>query len=167
MENELIRSQEKIVVDDRALAEQIPDPRVVTEPEVKKLAHLPLLTVFYLSLQKRVSATPVTALEMAAYLSMDVKVVEEILSFLNRKGIVRAFRKDIPAYSLVKEFHEITAKDLIELLGEYQLLLKQSGQEISGSDMEASEKKYRKIYSELASEILQLFGRESLNDLPL
>jgi hypothetical protein len=73
----------------------------------------------------------------------------------------------MPAYSLVKEFHEITAKDLIELLGEYQLLLKQSGKEISGQEMEASEKKYRKIYSDLASEILQLFGEESINNLPV
>jgi DNA-binding IscR family transcriptional regulator len=154
-------------MDDRALAAQIPDPRVVTEREVKKLAHLPLLTIFYLSLQRRVSATPVTALEMAAYLGMDVKVVEEILSFLERRGTVRAFRKDMPAYSLVKEFHEITAKDLIELLGEYQLLLKQSGAEVSGNEMGASEKKYRKIYSDLASEILQLFGEESINDLPV
>jgi DNA-binding IscR family transcriptional regulator len=154
-------------MEDRALAEQIPDPRVVTEPEVKKLAHFPLLTVFYLSLQKRVSATPVTALEMAAYLGLDVRVVEQILSFLDRRGIVRAFRKDIPAYSLAKEFHEITAKDLIELLGEYQWLLKQNGSEISDPEMEASEKKYRKIYSELASEILQLFGEESINHLPV
>jgi DNA-binding IscR family transcriptional regulator len=167
VENKLIRTPEKISIDDRALAEQIPDPRVVTEPEVKKLAHLPLLTIFYLSLQKRVSATPVTALEMAAYLGLDVKVVEQILSFLDGRGLVRAFRKDMPAYSLVKEFHEITAKDLIELLGEYQLLLKQSGQEITSTDADASEKKYRKIYSDLASEILQLFGQESINQLPL
>jgi DNA-binding IscR family transcriptional regulator len=166
MENKLIRPPEKIAMDDRALAEQIPDPRVVTEPEVKKLAHLPLLTIFYLSLQKRVSATPVTALEVAAYLGLDVRVVEEIFTFLERRAIVGAFRKDIPAYSLAKELHEITAKDLIELLGEYQLLLKQKGQEISGSDLEA-EKKYRKIYSELASEILQLFGTESINQLPV
>jgi DNA-binding IscR family transcriptional regulator len=140
---------------------------VLTEPQFKQLAHLPLLTVFYLFFQRQFSATPVTALELAAYLGIDVKIAEGALSFLDQVGIVRAFKNDLPAYSLGKELDQISVKDLVSLLAEFHELLKKEGGEPKALELEASNEKYRKIYSELASEILQLFGQESANQLPL
>lgn len=140
---------------------------ILTEPQFKKLAHLPLLTVFYFSLQRELSSTPVTALELAAYLDLDLKVTEALLAYLEKKGVVRSFRENIPAYCLNQELKEITAHDLIEMLGEYHHVLESSGVEPSHSERVASDGKYRKIYSDLASEMLQLFGEESANDLPV
>lgn len=163
----MIDITERIEIDEQALVDQIPEARVITEPDVKNLAHLPLLTIFYLSLQRQVSSTPVTALELAAYLGLEVKVVEGLLEYLEKKGLVRAFKEDIPAYSLGKELNEISAKDFMEILGEFHELLKQEGLKPKILQTNESNEKYRKIYSELASEILQLFGEESANQLPV
>jgi len=163
----VIIQEENTPLDEEILAEQIPDGHVVTEGEVKRLAHLPLLTLFYLSLQKQVSSTPVTALELAAYLGLDVRVAEGLLEFLDKRGMVRAFREDIPAYSLNLELNEITVKDMMEMLGEFQQQIKLAGGDVKVSDVRESNEKYRKIYSDLASEILTLFGEESANQLPV
>jgi hypothetical protein len=53
------------------------------------------------------------------------------------------------------------------MLGEFRDLTKTQGGELSVHDQKESNQKYRKIYSELASEILQLFGEDSANQLPL
>lgn len=140
---------------------------ILTEPQFKRLAHLPLLTIFYLSLQRELSSTPVTALELAAYLDLEVKVTEDLLNYLEKKGVVRSFRKDIPAYCLSQDLREISAHDLIEMLAEYHHVLEKSGGEVSIGERIALDGKYRKIYSDLASEILQLFGEESANELPV
>ncbi|MCB1213873.1 MAG: hypothetical protein KDK66_00205 [Deltaproteobacteria bacterium] len=145
---------------------QVSDKHLLTEPEIRKLAHLPMLTVFYLSLQKQLSATPVTALELSAYLGVEVEITEGILSFLESRGIVRAFKKDMPAYLLTQDLSEINANDLMGLLGEFHEQFKLRGLD-SEDSVQESNTKYRKIYSELASEILKLFGQESANQLPV
>ncbi len=140
---------------------------VVTEPQLRKLAHLPLLTLFYLLFQRQFSSTPVTALELAAYLGLELKVVEGILYYLKKKEIVRPFKEDLAAYCLKKELDQISVKDMIEMVGEIQELLQRQGLEFSSSENPDSNEKYRKIYSDIASEMLQLFGTESMNKMPV
>jgi Predicted transcriptional regulator len=140
---------------------------ILTEAEMRELAHLPVLLLFYLLFQKQFSATPVTALELAAYLGLDVKVSEGLMDYLQQQGIVRAFKDDMPAYSLGRELDQITMKDLIALLGEIHRLMKKSGAKVKPVELSASNEKYRKLYSDLASEILQLFGEQSANQLPI
>jgi len=137
---------------------------ILTESKLREVAHLPLLTMIYLKLQRQASATPVTALELAAYLGVEVKVAEDILSFLEKRGIVHAFREDLPAYSLNKKMGQITGEDFLALLVDFFQLVK-NGQKFS--DSVPSDDKYRKLYSKLASEILLLFGQESVNQLPV
>jgi len=163
----MMNIDEKTNFDEQALVDQIPEGRVLTEPDVKNLAHLPLLTVFYLSMQKQVSSTPVTALELAAYLGLEVRVAEGLFEYLEKRGWVRAFKEDIPAYSLGRELNEITAKDLMEILGEFHEVLKREGLKPKILKTTESNEKYRKIYSELASEIIQLFGEEAANEMPV
>ncbi len=139
----------------------------LTEPELKKLAHLPLLTFFYLLFQKRFSSTPVTALELAAYLGVDVQLGEVLMSHLEKKGIVRVFKEGIAAYSLMKDVDQVNVKDLIEMVGDVHLWVKKNGELKSAAMPEESSEKYRKIYSDLAREMLQLFGEEAVNKLPL
>jgi DNA-binding IscR family transcriptional regulator len=147
--------------------EPLTDEKIITEPQLRKLAPLPVLMIFYLSIQRQVSSTPVTPLEMAAYLDVDVRVVEAIFEYLEKHKLVRAFRQDLPAYSLAKELDEISVKDLLEILGEFHTRFKQEGMQYKPAVGKDQDKRYRKIYSELASEILQLFGEESANQLPL
>lgn len=142
------------------------DKHLLSEPEIRKLAHLPMLTIFYLSLQRQLSSTPVTALELSAYLGVDVEITEGILSFLEGRGIVRTFKKDMPAYLLAQDLSEINANDLMGLLAEFHDRLKLKGLNYEAPDRD-SNAKYREIYSQLASEILQLFGQESANQLPV
>ncbi len=139
----------------------------LTEPQLKRLAHIPLLTLFYLYFQKRVSSTPVTALELAAYLGVDVRLSEAVLLHLEQRGTVKLFKEGIPAYSLKKELEQVSLKDLLEIVGVIQQWVKKGGQEVAGPSAEESQEKYRKIYSELASEMLQLFGEEAVNKMPL
>jgi len=143
------------------------NPWVLTEPELKRLAHLPLLSLFYLIFQRQFSATPVTALELAAYLSVEVKVAECILEYLLKKGIVRSFKNDMPAYSIGKTPEQIPVSELFGMLGDIQEILKVQKNPMTEGPVDDSDQKYRKLYSELASEILQLFGEESANKLPL
>lgn len=140
---------------------------VLTEAELRQLAHVPVLLLFYLLFQKQFSSTPVTALELAAYLGLDVKVTEGMLDYLQKQGMLRAFKDDMPAYSLGRELDRITMKDLIALLGEVHRLMKSTGTTLQPRELEGSDEKYRKLYSDLASEILQLFGEQSANQLPI
>jgi len=146
--------------------EQQQNPLALTEPQLKRIAHWPLLTLFYLLFQKQFSTTPVTALELAAYLGVEVKISEGILEFLLKKGIVRSFKNDMPAYSIGKNLEQIPVSDLFAMLGEIQTFLKEQnpGEGLENADQD---QKYRRLYSELASEILQLFGKESANKLPV
>lgn len=162
--------------EEKAYTQDLPAPegvkgekeeKIVTEAELKALAHLPMLTVFYLSLQRQVSSTPVTPLELSAYLGVEVKVAEGLLKFLHGRGIIHPFRQGMPAYTLSQDLNAISAKDMMEMLGEFRDLTKSQGGELSVDDQKESNQKYRKIYSELASEILQLFGEDSANQLPL
>jgi DNA-binding IscR family transcriptional regulator len=139
----------------------------LTEPQLKKLAHLPLLTCFYLLFQKRFSATPVTPLELSAYLGLDVAVTEGLLASMEKKGWLTVFKEGLPAYSLAKDLDQITAADLIELVGRIQELVKQAGSQPDVSISAENAEKYRKIYSDLASEMLQLFGEQPVNKLPV
>lgn len=147
--------------------ENLNAPEVLTEEEFKGLAHLPLWILFYLTLQKQVSSTPVTALELAAYLGIEVQVAEGLLSYMASMGLVRAFRDDLPAYSLAQDLGDISAKQMMEMVAELRNLFKQYDQVPPRTTARGSNEKYRKIYSELASEILQLFGEESANELPV
>ncbi len=140
---------------------------VLTEPQFKQLAHLPLLTLFYLFFQRQFSTTPVTALELAAYLGIEVRVAEEVLQFLHHEGVVRIFKEGLAAYSLGKELDELTVKDLVVLLAKFHEVITKQGITLKPFEIKESNEKYRKIYAELASEILQLFGEASANQLPL
>lgn len=140
---------------------------ILTEPQFKELAHLPLLTLFYFSLQRKFSIAPVTALELAAYLGIEVKTAESVLEYLEKKDIVRAFKNEIPAYSLAKNLEQINAGELVALLGKFHELMKERKDPTSEVTASESGEKYRKIYSDLASEILQLFGERAANQLPL
>ena len=139
----------------------------LTEPELKKLAHLPLLTFFYLLFQKRFSSTPVTALELSAYLGVDLQLGEVLMASLEKKGIIRVFKEGIPAYSLMKDVDQVNVKDLIEMVGDAHLWVKKNGELKNAINPDESQEKYRKIYSDLAREMLQLFGEEAVNKLPL
>lgn len=139
---------------------------ILTEPEVKKMAHLPFLTFFYLFFQKKLSATPVTALELAAYLGIEIHTSEKILSFLEKGGFVKVFKEDMEAYLLAKDLDEINLQDLVHLLGEFHKLTKKQEQR-STSLVDSSSEKYRKLYSELAGELLQIFSQETANRLPV
>lgn len=134
---------------------------------LNQMAHLPLLTLFYLTLQRQVTFTPVTALELSAYLGIEVTVAEGILAFLETRGVVRVFKEGIPAYIIVKDLDAISTKDLIVLLGEFHRLLQEAGRDKAPEELQKSHDKYRKLYSDLASEMLTLFGQESANLLPL
>lgn len=142
------------------------DKHLLTEPEIRHLAHLPMLTIFYLSLQKQLSSTPVTALELSAYLGVAVEVTESVLVFLEKRGILRRFKKGMPAYLLAQDLSEINVNDLMGLLAEFHEQLKSRDLSPKAPKQE-SNARYREIYSELASEILQLFGEESANQLPV
>lgn len=135
------------------------------EPQLKKLAHIPLLTLFYLTFQKRFSATPVTPLELSAYLGLDVVVGEGVLASMEKKAWVKVFKEGMPAYTLVKDLEQITVHDLVEWIAEIEEMVKTS--ESAAASSQESQEKYRKIYSELASEMLQLFGEEAVNKIPL
>lgn len=163
----MIGPEEKTPIEPITASENLNAPEVLTEEEFKDLAHLPLWILFYLTLQKQVSSTPVTALELAAYLGIEVKVAEGLLSSLAEQGIVRAFRDDLPAYSLAHDLSEISAKQMMEMVAEIRNQFKEFKQDIPRHSSLKSNEKYRKIYSELASEILQLFGEESANQLPV
>ncbi len=163
----MIGPEEKTIVEPIAASENLNSNDILTEEEFKNLAHMPLLILFYLTLQKQVSATPVTALELAAYLGIEVQVAEGLLSFLEAEGMVRAFRDDLPAYSLAQELSDISAKQMMEMVAELRNLFKQYDQSPPIFKARGGNEKYRKIYSELASEILQLFGEDSANDLPV
>ena len=137
----------------------------VAQAQCKRLAHLPLLTLVYLQGQRSMVATPVTALELAAYLGVEVGVAETVLEMLASQGIVRLFKEDMAAYCLNRELHEISVFELLPLLLKFQELIPASGSAATAS-AEADEK-YRRLYSELASEMLQLFGQQSVNQLPI
>ena len=139
---------------------------LLREPQLKKLAHIPLLTLFYLTFQRRFSATPVTPLELSAYLGMDVVLAEGLLASSAKKGWVKVFKEGMPAYTLVKDLEQISVHDLVEWIGEIQEMMKIAEVPATASSVESQEK-YRKIYSELASEMLQLFGEEAVNKIPL
>ncbi len=143
------------------------DAQVLAEPEMRKLAHLPLLTVFYLGLQRQISSTPVTALELAAYLGLEVRVVEGLLNFLQHRGWVCSFSQELPAYSLTRDFEQFTVKELLEMVGEIQRQLKKMGAKTQEGERQSDDERYRKLYSDLASEILQLFGRDAVNQMPV
>ncbi len=143
------------------------EAQVLAEPEMRKLAHLPLLTVFYLGLQRQISSTPVTALELAAYLGLEVRVVEGLLAFLQKRGWVCSFSQELPAYSLTRDFDQLTVKDLLEMVAEIQRQLKNVGVRAQGLEARSDDERYRKLYSDLASEILQLFGRDAVNQMPV
>ncbi len=143
------------------------EAQVLAEPEMRKLAHLPLLTVFYLGLQRQISSTPVTALELAAYLGLEVRVVEGLLAFLQKRGWVCSFSQELPAYSLTRDFDQLTVKDLLEMVAEIQRQLKNAGVRAQGLEARSDDERYRKLYSDLASEILQLFGRDAVNQMPV
>ena len=140
---------------------------LLTEPYVKRLAHLPFLTLFYLYFQRQVVATPVTALELAAYLEVEVKVAEGILAYLEGKGIVRQFKADLPAYTITRDLAEISVMELVALLHHCKQLGADAGAPPSDQEAQESSDKYRRLYSELASEILQLFGQQSVNQIPI
>lgn len=140
---------------------------ILTEPQFKELAHLPLLTLFYFSLQRKFSIAPVTALELAAYLGVEVKAAENVLEYLEKKEIVRTFKHEIPAYSLSKSLDQINVSEMVALLAKFHEVLKGKTKNQSEPTESESGEKYRKLYSELASEILQLFGERAANQLPL
>ncbi|KAB2838862.1 Rrf2 family transcriptional regulator [bacterium] len=137
----------------------------IAQTQGKRLAHLPLLTLVYLQGQRSTVATPVTALELAAYLGVEVGVAEQVLEFLASHGVVRLFKEDMAAYCLNRELHEISVFELLPLLLKFQELIPATGAAAEAS-AEADEK-YRRLYSELASEMLQLFGQQSVNQLPI
>lgn len=143
------------------------DSVLLNEPRIKTVAHLPLLAIFYLSMQRQVSATPVTALELSAYLGVEVSIMEEMLKKLEQRGMVQAFKEGIPAYVLTRELEEVNAKELLAMVLELDDLYEKSGTPRTSVSTRESNEKYRRIYSELASEILQLFGEDSANQLPL
>ncbi len=139
----------------------------MADPATRRLAQMPLLTLFYLYFQRQLVATPVTALELAAYLGIEVRAAEGVLAYLEGQGILRQFKQDLPAYCLTKELSEISVMALLPLLAKFQELVPLgASQEIAENVTEADEK-YRKLYSELASEILQLFGQQPVNHLPI
>lgn len=140
---------------------------VLADAGLKRLAHLPFLTLFYLHFQRNLVTTPVTALELAAYLGVDVKVSEGILGYLKDEGIVREFKQDLPAYTLQKDLHELNVLELLPLLSRFSELFQQVTPESGAAQMAEADEKYRRIYSELASEILQLFGKQPVNELPI
>jgi hypothetical protein len=53
------------------------------------------------------------------------------------------------------------------LVGRIQELVKQAGSQPDVSISAENAEKYRKIYSDLASEMLQLFGEQPVNKLPV
>lgn len=136
----------------------------IAEAHGRRLAHLPFLTLVYLQGQRSLVSTPVTALELAAYLGVEVAVAEGVLVLLADQGIVRLFKEDMPAYCLNREIHEITVFELLPLLMKFQELIPETG--AAGESLGADDK-YRRLYSELASEILQLFGKQPVNQLPI
>ena len=141
--------------------------KVLADAGLKRLAHLPFLTLFYLHFQRNLVTTPVTALELAAYLGVDVKVSEGILTYLNEAGIVREFKQDLPAYTLQKDLDELRVLEMLPLLSRFFELLQSLDPLSSGAQVAEADEKYRRIYSELASEILQLFGKQPVNELPI
>ncbi|HKX13398.1 MAG TPA: hypothetical protein VJP40_09610 [bacterium] len=141
--------------------------KVLADAGLKRLAHLPFLTLFYLHFQRNLVTTPVTALEMAAYLGVDVKVSEGILTYLKEAGVVREFKQDLPAYTLQKELHELKVLELLPLLSRFAELCQEVDPTASAAQVAEADEKYRRIYSELASEILQLFGKQPVNELPI
>jgi len=141
--------------------------KVLADAGLKRLAHLPFLTLFYLHFQRNLVTTPVTALELAAYLGVDVKVSEGILTYLKEAGIVREFKQDLPAYTLQKDLDELRVLEMLPLLSRFFELLQSLDPLSSGAQVAEADEKYRRIYSELASEILQLFGKQPVNELPI
>jgi DNA-binding IscR family transcriptional regulator len=141
--------------------------KVLADPGLKSLTHLPFLTLFYLHFQRNLVMTPVTALELAAYLGVDVKVSEGVLVYLKDQGIVREFKRDLPAYTLQKDLHELTVLELLPLLSRFSELLQGPDAVSTHIQVAETDERYRKIYSELASEILQLFGKQPVNELPI
>lgn len=137
----------------------------MTDPQVKGLAHLPFLTLSYLHFQRHLVATPVTALELAAYLGVELRVAENVLSYLEGQGIVRQFNAALPAYFLNRELSEINVAELLPMLAKFQDFTPATGVAAQGTTQ--ADEKYRRLYSELASEILQLFGQQSVNELPI
>lgn len=137
----------------------------VAQAQGKRLAHLPLLTLVYLQGQRSIVATPVTALELAAYLGVEVSVAEGVLGLLASQGIVRLFKEDMAAYCLNRELHEISVFELLPLLLKFQELIPATG--LAAAVSAEADEKYRRLYSELASEMLQLFGQQSVNQLPI
>ncbi|HKY62845.1 MAG TPA: hypothetical protein VJR29_05435 [bacterium] len=141
--------------------------KVLADVGLKRLAHLPFLTLFYLHFQHNLVTTPVTALELAAYLGVDVKVSEGILEYLKETGVVREFKRDLPAYTLQKELHELKVIELLPLLSRFAELCQAIDPAATAAQVAEADEKYRRIYSELASEILQLFGKQPVNELPI
>jgi len=131
----------------------------------RRLAQLPLLTLFYLYFQRQIVATPVTPLELAAYLGIDVRATEGVLTFLESQGILRRFKQDLPAYCLSKDLSEISVLELLPILTKFQELVPVNIGPV-GATPEADEK-YRRVYSELASELLQLAQEIPVNQLPI
>lgn len=138
---------------------------LIAQPQARRLIHLPLLTLAYLQGQRTMAATPVAAPELAAFLGIEIPVAEGILVFLESQGILRHFKENLAAYCLNRELHQISVFELLPLLLKFQELIPEVG---AAAELSAeADEKYRRLYSELASEMLQLVGQQPVNQLPI
>ncbi len=137
------------------------------DPAFRRLAQLPLLTLFYLYFQRQIVSTPVTPLELAAYLGTDVRAIEGVLSFPEGVGILRRFKQDLPAYCLHKDLSEISVLELLPVLAKFQELIPAEGASVAPAGTAEADDRYRRVYSELASELLQLAQQAPVNQLPI
>lgn len=158
----MIKNEENRIIDQKKQVKQVEfnnqDP----------VAHLPFLTILYLHLHKSTVGTPLTALEMSLYLNTDIHVVEKVFELLEEKHIVRPLKQGLPAYVLNRSLKDINFEDLLELMHCYQKHGEFfSNKSLNHAQQELQSNKYRQIYSDLASELLHLFGVQTANDLPI